>query len=186
MRKMRIVPFVCLFALAAGRLGLDIDDLVNQAKKAWAVVEESAPVVDYSVDYASAVPRDAGWLDLEGFVDKVSETRRWSLGAGNLTDLVVFSFAFSYACNGSYDGKGAFLDNVSPTVVHLKAAVGCSVSVNASIPGDPVNYGTEDDPVAGLFIDVAMDAKVKDLKVSKKCSAAIRGDCSFELITCDE
>ena len=167
------------------RVGVDIATIVNVALTVWDIIKENAPVINYATDYANAIPKDAGWLDLENFTDTKYGPFGWVMkDVLNLT-LVEFKFYFSYACQGSYEGHGKFLDNVTPSIEHIYAANGWTVNVNTTIPERPTNYGTRVDPIAGLQVLVTLDARSVLQQFVHKCHVSIKGDCSVTILGCN-
>jgi len=164
---------------------IDIDKLIEIGKQIWEIVKEGQPVVDYSTDWAGAVPKDVGWMDLEGFKDMSYGPFAWTFKNTFGMTNVNFKWHFGYSCKGSYNGHGAFLTNVGTGIEELYAAWGYTVNVNATVDPNPTNYGTKIDPIAGLNVEVTMDVKTVLQSFTERCRVSIHGDCTATIISCD-
>jgi len=164
---------------------ITIDDLIAIGKKVWDIIKEGQPVVDYKNDWAGAIPKDADWMDLEGFQDMSYGPFAWTFKNTLGTTNVNFKWHFAYACKGSYNGHGAFLLNVGTAIEEIYAAWGYTVNVNATVDSNPVNYGTKVDPIAGLAVEVTMDVKSVIQSFTERCRVSIHGDCTAVILSCD-
>lgn len=165
---------------------IDINDIINIGKVAWSVIKDGKPVVDYYEDYATAIPRNAPWDELDSFQDYRAGPYGWKFADYIGTRTVEFSWYFTSQCAGSYAGHGKFLTNVGATITSIYSAWGFTVNVNCSTPAKPINYGTLQDPIAGLQVFVSMEVQTSLQTFVKKCLATVRGDCQLKLIVCDE
>eukprot|EP00727_Mastigamoeba_balamuthi_P000212 m51a1_g10188 hypothetical protein (190) ;mRNA; r:1364-2310 len=187
---MRAATVVALAAAAllchAGvAAAIDITDLVNIGKIFWSVVEKGQQVVNYKEDFATALPRDVAPYDVEQLADWSAGPYGWVFRDSLGVAVAEFSWLFTAQCNGSYAGHGRFLTNAGAFVKHVYAAWGFGLDVNASVPMAPVNYGTKEEPVAGLQVSVAMTVTTAVQTYVYKCLATVRGDCKLNLIACD-
>jgi len=165
---------------------IDIDQLIDIGKKVWEIIKAGKPVVDYKNDWAGAIPKGVDWMDLEGFKDMSYGPFGWefknAVGATN----VRFRWHFAYSCKGSYDGHGAFLMNVGTAIEEIYAAWGFTVNVNATVDDKPTNYGTKIDPIAGLGVEVTIDVKTVLQSFTERCRVSIHGDCTAQILACDQ
>ena len=96
-----------------------------------------------------------------------------------------FTWNWSFDCAGSYNGHGKFLMNVGPAIKEIYAAWGFTVNVNTTVSTKPTNYGTVEDPIAGIQVEVTMDMKTAIQHYVNKCRLLVKGDCSTTLVACD-
>jgi hypothetical protein len=165
---------------------IDIDQLIELGKKIWDIVKEGKPVVDYKNDWAGAVPKNVMWTDLEGFKDMTYGPFAWTFKNTFGSVNVNFKWHFAFACKGSYDGHGAFLMNVGTAIEEIYAAWGYTVNVQATVDPNPTNYGTKIDPIAGLNVEVTMDVKTVLQSFTERCRVSIHGDCTAQVLACDQ
>jgi len=165
---------------------IDIDKLIEIGKQIWEVVKAGKPVVDYQNDWAGCIPEGAGWMDMEGFKDMTYGPFAWVFKNTFGTTNVNFKWHFTYSCKGSYNGHGAFLMNVGTAIEEIYAAWGYTVDVNATVDSKPTNYGTKVDPIAGLAVEVTMNVKTVLQSFTERCRVSIRGDCTAQILACDQ
>lgn len=162
-----------------------IDAIVNVGKFLWDVVKENKASVDYDEDWASATPKNADWLDLEGFVDKDSKLYKWTVKGPLGTEVARFGWKFSYQCKGSYNGKGKYIDVAGVSINNIYAGVGWKVNVNVSVPSKPTNKGTKKAPIASLPIEVGLRASSIIQSYVLKCRVIVDGECGLKISTCN-
>lgn len=199
MSHTRACAYVILFVCVTR--AIDITDLINIGKIAWYVcpllqtvllllshrnvVKDGHQVVNYQEDYATAIPRQAAWDDLSLFQDFKMGPYGWRFADCLGKETVEFKWYYTMQCNGSYAGHGRFLTNIGATVVSIYSAWGYYVSVNCTVPAKPLNYGTPQEPIAGMQVFVTMEVATAVQTFVKKCLATVRGDCQIKIITCD-
>jgi len=146
---------------------LDItpEQIINILKKVFEFVKENKPVVNTSIDMASAVPQGIGnWQLMAGWREK--HTGQYSVkyvnGFGiNVVELVVRAH-FYY--NGNYNGIGKYITCATATIDSLNVMWGYTFNATAKIPDSSVvNVGTKENPVAGMkmFIHWTVDTIIQ-------------------------
>jgi len=165
---------------------IDIGNLIEIGKQVWEIVKAGKPVVDYKNDWAGCVPEGVDWMDMEGFKDMTFGPFAWTFKNTFGVTNVNFKWHFAYACKGSYNGHGAFLVNVGTAIEEIYAAWGYTVDVTATVDSHPINYGTKVDPIAGLAVEVTMEVKTVLQSFTERCRVSIRGDCSAQILACDQ
>jgi len=163
---------------------IDIATIITIGKTVWEIIKDGKPVVDYSSDWAGAIPKGVAWNDLEGFKDYRWGPFGWDFSNILGMDNVKFSWNFVWSCKGSYNGHGAFIMNAGASIIEIYAAWGYTVNVNVSVDKNPINYGTKVDPIAGLAVEVTFDLRSVIQSFTERCRVSLRGNCATAKISC--
>ena len=129
--------------------GVNIDNLITLGGKIWDFVLSSRPTADYKVFKSSIVPSGVtSWTQLRGWSRPIAKIYRVQFKDvfGGLAG--GFDYRITYIPGGSFNGKGKFLGQISFVPLNIQLHTDRSLTVRAEL-SDPVNFGTETDPVAG-------------------------------------
>jgi len=129
-----------------------IDQIVNLGQKIFNIIAQNKPVVNITVNYASAMPQGiTNWTQLAGWQAPVAKT--YELTANNNGDEqiadVTYQVVFNYG--GSYNGHGKYLSSVSVQPLTVNAGWGHTFNFACQVPDSSIaNAGTTDDPIAAM------------------------------------
>ncbi|NUM35042.1 MAG: hypothetical protein HUU50_10890 [Candidatus Brocadiae bacterium] len=164
------------------RLDITPEQIINILKKVFEFVKENKPVVNTSIDMASAVPQGIGnWQQMAGWREK--HTGQYQVkyvnGFGmNVVEMVVRAH-FYY--NGNYNGIGKYITCATSTIDSLNVMWGYTFNATAKIPDSSVvNVGTKENPVAGMkmFIHWTVDTLIQHQEGTLTFSFDGHGDVS--------
>ena len=153
-----------------------IDQIFNIGQKIWDVIKANQPVVNIKYNYANALPRGIrSSEDLDGFSELQSEgVRLWGTnGFGSTVYDITLAAVHQY--NGSYDGKGKYLETVSVVPTAVSVLWGYTVDINVSNVSQ-VNLGSKTAPVAGLTMETTFAVSTVIKKSQKRIIYSFRGD----------
>lgn len=157
---------------------MGIGDMIRIGRSVWDIVTKGKATSDVKTNQVHVVPRSAKhWEDLATWMGPVSKS--FHITKKNKMGLKVFDFhgkiIFNY--NGSMNGQGAYLKNVSihPTSVKVLWGWGLKAWV---VMDEPINVGTKDRPVAGLQFHLKWQSDSPLTTASGSQSFFIRGDRS--------
>jgi len=132
----------------------DINEIINLGEKIWKIIEKNKPVLNVKYAYANAVPKVIkGPEELEGFSSMQYKSFRkfGKNGFGSTVFDVTYTLAHRY--NGTYQGRGKFLDAV--TVLPHKMDVLWGYTVNFNVNRiSTANVGSEKEPVASVAMEM--------------------------------
>jgi len=133
-----------------------------------------------------AVPENAtSWIDLENFKNWQSDLFSFKFKNGVGTTLTQFDWVWSCQYGGDYQGVGHYLTNCGATIKKIYAVL--SEHVNVTGKGSaPFNYGTHDDPIGGLDLQVIMESNGKFKKTVVGCQITMMGNSTFDIVQCDQ
>lgn len=139
---------------------LDINALVALGEKLWQIVKDGAPTLEFSSHSASAIPAGANCpFYMTGWSAPQSLTYRMGYKNGFGMNNIQFTYKLIYSAGGSYNGRGAYLANVSIHPIDIYVGWGLSFDANVAI-GNIINLGSSEDPVAGM--EVALEWNIKN------------------------
>lgn len=106
----------------------------------------------------SILPQNVNWSDMEGFVSRKYGPFGFNFSNANGKVIAGISFYVTYNCNGHFNSVGNYLaeTTISPREIFVNPEYYFACNVTA---GDPVNYGTKADPIAGVTLKVQMQVK---------------------------
>ncbi len=128
--------------------GVDLDKLITLGSKVWDFVVNNKPNADYKIVKTSILPSGiTSWTQLTGWKRPISKVYRVEFKDifGHVAGS--FDYRITYVAGGGYNGKGKFLGEISFVPMNIKLRTDRSLTVRAEL-SDPLNYGTEEDPVA--------------------------------------
>jgi len=131
-----------------------IEKIVNLAQKIWKIIEDNKPVVDVKYMYANAVPKGVpSTEELEGFSPIQYRSFRHYGKNGFGATVYDLTYTILHRYNGSYRGKGRYLDAV--TVLPHKVEVLWGYKMNYSVDRvSTVNVGDSEKPVASILMEL--------------------------------
>ncbi len=132
----------------------NLQGLITLGKEIWQIVKDGAPVVNFKSESASVIPQGAlcpfymsSW--------SLPLVKTFELNYKNKfgMEMIYFTYKVIYSYGGSYQGKGAYLANVSihPKDIRLKWGQSFDASVKIA---SALNIGTQENPIAGLEISL--------------------------------
>lgn len=139
----------------------DLDQLITIGEKIWQIVKDGQPTLNFTSNSATAVPAAAVCaFNLSGW--SVPYARTYKLAYENLygSDVVAFTYKVIFSYGGSYQGRGAFLANVTIHPVDVQVSWGQNFDASVNI-ANVLNIGSDEDPVAGM--EVALEWNVKNV-----------------------
>lgn len=129
-----------------------LDNIVNLVDKVFTIIAKNQPVVNTSINYASAVPYGiTHWGQLQGWSKPA--TKRYGFKINNLMSLEVVKLVFQvhWTYNGNVKGVGKFLTGVTVEPLSINTAWGYNVDLTAEVPDSTIaNVGTHENPVASM------------------------------------
>ena len=138
-----------------------ITEVVNLGEKIWKIIEKNKPVLNVKYAYANAVPKGVkGPEELEGFTPM--NYRSFRKSGKNWFGSTVFDVTYTLAhrYNGSFQGRGKYLDAV--TVLPHKVDVLWGYTVNFNVNRvSTANVGNEKAPLASVVME--MDFQVSTM-----------------------
>ncbi len=135
--------------------GVDFGSIINLAERIWEVIVDNKATAEVKYEYANALPLGVkGGMELEAFSDL--QVHAYRLHGENYFGSTVYDVGYTlvHRYNGSYNGHGRYLDNV--TVLPSKVDVSWGYNVNLSVASVTAsNVATKLDPVAALVMDLS-------------------------------
>lgn len=163
---------------------VDPSQIVAIGKAAWEIVKENQPVVNVSVDYAGAVPQGVNdWTELAGWRDFVSEPYNISFVNFANARLTELDYTWSFKYNGKWNGTGLYVTQAGAVIEKIYAYLTETVEVRMTA-FDPINYGTQSDPMAGIDLELSMTSYGYFEKNTVTCHVICRGDGTFQEVAC--
>jgi hypothetical protein len=141
----------------SGGLSIGVGDIVNALQTFWEILINNQPVIRTGpLPQAEAIPSDVkDWRALNQWQLK-PKVYGFKVEAVNGLRMkpVQVTYFISYVWGGKYQGRGQYLKNVLVVPGDRKVMSFYHVDLSAKV-SDPINYGTEKDPIAGLQIVVS-------------------------------
>ncbi len=139
----------------------DLQAIMTIGEKIWQIVKDNQPTVNFTAHTASAIPAAAACpFNLTGW--SVPFSRTYKLAYDNMwgSSVVDFTFKVIFSYGGTFDGRGAYLANVTVHPVQVNASWGQNFDASVVI-ANAINVGNSEQPVAGM--EVAIDWNVKNV-----------------------
>jgi len=164
-----------------------VGTIIAIGKEIWDIVSNNKPCVDYESDWAGAVPQEYedDWTKLTGWEDKLSKKYAfsWKVGFDTVSKL---EWKFAWKSEGKdSNGKGQYVLNAGTQLIEVYARIGQQVESHVE-SRNPVNYGTSEDPMGGIDIQIFFRSKSKFSDATISCTATLRGDSDYELGVCEQ
>ena len=135
-----------------------LNQLTLLGGKIFDFVVSSKPNATYNTVKASVVPAGiTNFTQLAGWSKPVSKV--YHVDFKNLFGEVggSFDYRITYLYGGHFQGKGKFLGEIAFVPANIKLHTDRSVNIHAEIL-DPLNFGTETDPVAGIQLQITFSS----------------------------
>lgn len=139
----------------------DLSQLITIGEKIWQIVKDGQPTLNFATNSATAVPSGAVCaFNLSGW--SVPYARTYKLSYENLygSSVVEFTYKVIFSYGGNYQGRGAYLANVTIHPVDIQVSWGQNFDASVNI-ANVINIGNSEDPVAGM--EVALEWNVKNV-----------------------
>ena len=160
--------------------GINLGQIIALGEKVWDFIISNKPNAEYDVFKTSAVPEGiTNWAQLKKWSKPISKVYRVEFTNLFGQSSGGFDYRITYFYGGSYQGKGKFLGQISvvPTNIHLKTNRTLKMNVElASI----INFGSEEDPVAGAQIIVTWSSPTTTRYEMKSAEYLIYGTGEIE------
>lgn len=139
---------------ATAKQRLDLQGLITLGKEIWQIIKDGAPVVNFQSESVSVIPEEALCpFSLYSWSFPISKTFELNYKNKFGMEMIYFTYKLIYSHGGRYQGKGAYLANVSIHPVDIRLKWGQSFDANVKVASG-LNVGSQEDPVAGLEISL--------------------------------
>ena len=126
-----------------------VDNIIILGTKVWDFIVNNKPTADYKTLKANVVPEGVSsftqllWkrTNIINKVYRVEFKTITGKSAGG------FDYRLSFIYGGTYQGKGKYIGQIAVAPLNVKLHTDRSLNFRAEVL-DPLNFGTEDDPVA--------------------------------------
>ncbi len=134
--------------------GIGWSDIINIGQKAWQLVLDNKPVLHTKTPVAHALPKGLTcWTDLEKWSNPQMRSYEVLYTNGFGQEVVKFRFRLHHTYGGRKAGTGRYIANA--TILPSQVDVNWGYKFNAILEvGKPVNIGTNENPVAGLEMNL--------------------------------
>ncbi len=131
-----------------------IDKIINLGQKIWKIIEDNKPVVNVKYMFANAVPKGVkSTEELDGFTPIQYKSFRVYGKNGFGSTVYDLTYTLLHRYNGSFDGRGRYLDAVTVLPHKLDVLWGYKVNYNVDRVST-VNLGTKDAPIASVLMEM--------------------------------
>lgn len=131
---------------------IDPEKIINILKKIFDFIKENQPVVNTSVDQASAVPQGTShWQQLAEWRER--HTGQYVIEYKNLYGITVVKIVLRihFYHSGNYNGIGRYITCATASIDELNVLWGYTLNADVKIPDSGVvNIGTATAPVAAM------------------------------------
>lgn len=159
------------------------ESVLGFGKKAWDFVKDNKPTVEVTPMLAHALPKGfkGNWESMEGWRTRVlGRVLKWGNFYG--FDLVNFEYNLVYSYNGTLDGNGLYLSNVTVVAKDLQVRfIGINVKASTEIYGAH-NAGTIESPIASIFVRVDYEVQAPYQNLRGSDLIEIRGDGTYDVL----
>jgi hypothetical protein len=135
--------------------GVDPMAIADILFKVWDIIVANKPIVNIDAKNASALPNlaEAHWERLTGWQRERQITYSVQVKNGFGSTVIDLKYGVKLLYGGGVKGKGRYIASarVVPQTVDVKW--GFNLDVNVTVPSI-VNMGTEEDPLAAIYLDV--------------------------------
>lgn len=158
-------------------------------KAVWKFISENKPSINITDNWGGAVPKDiSDWRLLQQWREDVwsnhSKPFYFEFKSGFFGETVRLEWVWSYKYNGNYNGVGKYITQAMPVITNAHDIAFEKLQCTTRV-WNPVNYGTTDNPVAGIDMDLACFTLNKFDKNILNCHVILRGDNKHQVVTCN-
>jgi hypothetical protein len=141
------------------REGFDIQQLITLGKEIWQIVKDGAPTINFTSDVATVIPMGAECaFKMSNWSPPRSKTFEMVYKNKFGGEMIYFTYKVIYSFGGKFQGKGAYLANVSIHPVDIRLFWGQSFDAFVKT-AKAINVGSDEEPVAGLEISLEWEIK---------------------------
>lgn len=171
--------------LPSGDIGTGMGTLGNivaVGSKVWDFIVNNKPTTDYKTLKANVIPEGLGWTQLLWKRDKML-TKVYRVEFKNVFGKPAGSFDYriSFIYGGSFQGKGKFIGQIAVAPANVKLKTDRSLTFRAELL-DPLNFGTEEDPVAGAQLLVTWSSPTTTRYVMNSAEYMLFGDGEIQIL----
>jgi len=161
---------------------LAVGAIINTGAQAWNIINNGQPNVNISHYYASAMPSPLTWAEVVNW--KGPKKIIYSLQFENLMGITVLDMKYmvSYYYDGNVKGKGHYIANFTIKPIEFNIKWGFKFNMDIKI-SNPMNIGTENDPMAYLQADLNWSFSSPLKKYNEFNTYAVKGNGEFKDIT---
>lgn len=160
--------------------GIDIETIINLGKELWQFIVDNKPVVNIRTDRATALPKGVTHAsELEGWIGPTLKTYEMTFENAYGLEVIDFKFRVNYTYNGSYNGQGQYLANVTIIPALVDVAWGYTFNARVAIPS-VLNVGSKAAPVAGVEIQIRYSVDTVMKHYEETYDFFVRGDGQFK------
>lgn len=179
-------PFPTAQATAdLGKVIAVIDQLIAVGKKVWPIIKDGVPVYTTDLNQGlSVLPRSN--MAPQEILNELSNwstpaTAQFKITYKNKLGMEIVSFVYNiyFQYNGSLNGTGKYLTNITTQANHISAAWGFDVNAKSELVGI-ANVGTAKNPVASAIIKVSTKASSVLSSVENSWGYYIDGKGNFK------
>lgn len=163
---------------------IDIGQIITLGEKVWDFVVNNKATADYKTLKANVVPSGVtSWTQLRWQKDKVTakvyrvEFTNILGGSGGS-----FDYRISFIYGGSYQGKGKFIGQIAVAPTNINLHTDRSLTFRAELL-DALNFGTEEDPVAGAQLQITWSTPTTTRYQMKSAEYFLYGDGEVQDLT---
>lgn len=159
---------------------VDLETIINLGKELWQFIVDNKPVVNIRTDRATALPKGVTHAsELEGWMGPTLKTYQMSFENAYGYEVIDFKFRVNYTYNGSYEGQGQYLANVTIIPALVDVAWGYTFNARVAIPS-VLNVGSKTAPVAGIEIQIRYSVDTVMKHYEETHDFFVRGDGQFK------
>lgn len=153
-----------------------VDAIINIGAKVWKVFEASTPVVNLSTKRANALPREyKDWREMSDWSDVQARQYTVSYKNGFDAEVVRFSVLMTYAYNGSFNGRGKYLNDVGFLVNEYRVAPLYTLEGESEVVRVQ-NVGRAEEPIAAMELNMVWRVNNVLFKSQNALNYFVRGD----------
>lgn len=161
-------------------------DIAQIGKVIWDIVADNTPVVNYTADWAGAVPKGiTDWTQLSSWKEFVSKEYQFLFKNALGMKLTSFQWVFKFNYNGQFNGTGSYVQGLGASINKVYAYLTEHVDVSCKA-FNPTNYGSSADPIAGVDYQVTMISHGYFEKTEVGCHIIAKGNGDMVVVTCNQ
>ncbi len=114
--------------------------------------------IHLNLSTVSIIPKTACWSDMEGFMSRKYGPFVFHFRNSKGDIVAGIRLYVTYNCNGKYNSTGHYLSKVGISPYEIFSNMGYDLTCDVSASG-PINFGTKEEPIAGVILKVTMKLK---------------------------
>jgi hypothetical protein len=163
---------------------IDIGQIISIGEKVWDFVVNNKPTADYKTLKANVIPAGLdSWTQLRWQRNKVT-AKVYRVEFKNILGQSAggFDYRISFIYGGTYQGKGKFIGQIAVAPTNIKLKTDRSLTFRAELL-DALNFGTEDEPVAGVQLLITWSTPTTTRYEMKSVEYFLYGDGEVQDLT---